>query len=198
MDDEQKQEETTTQTPAETGGSESQDDTLTQDEVNRIVSERVNRAKRSERASLLEELGLDSVDALKETVTAYREKKEAEMSELEKAQAKLDKLKAEKADLEAQMRESRIKRAVEAKAQELNFHNPARAYDLMDRSDVDLIEGDVVGVEESLKALVEAEPYLVKQKKAPDIDAQRKGKKTDTEPDEERKQSIYRRHGVRV
>jgi hypothetical protein len=198
MPEKEKEVETTdTDTSPETDGNEG-GLSLTQEELDQMMGERARRAERAAKASMLKELGLESVDDLKETVTAYREKQQAEMSELEKAQAKLDELKAEKADLEAQMRESRIKRAVEAKAQELNFHNPARAYDLMDRSDVDLVEGDVVGVEESLKALVKAEPYLVKQKKAPDIDAQKKGKKIDTDPDEERKQSIYRRHGVRV
>ena len=197
MSDDTKQDETTTQTAAETAGDESQENLLTQDEVNRIVSERARRAAQSERASLLEELGLDSVDDLKKTVTAYREKQQAEMSELEKAQAKLDALKAEKKDLEAQMRESRIRRAVEAKAAELNFHNPAQAYDLMDRSEVELADGELVGVDESLKALVKAEPYLVKSKQAPDIDATKKGKKTDAEPGDEEKQSIYRRFGVR-
>ena len=184
---------TSPETDGNTGGLQ-----LTQEELDQMMGERARRAERSAKKSLLEALGFDDEDEAAEAVKAYRKKREAEMSELEKAQAKLEKLKAEKQELEGQMRENRIRRAVEAKAVELNFHNPARAYDLMDRSELDVTDDGVVGVDESLKALVKAEPYLVKEKRAPDIDAQKKGKKTDAEPQDGELQRIYRRFGVNL
>ena len=196
---EAKTEETTTQTPAETGGNESQEQetTFTQSELDKIVGERARRAEKAAQKALLEGLGLDSVDDLKKTVNAYRKKQEAEMSELDKANAKLDKLQAEKLELEQAMQDLVLRHAVEAKAQALNFHNPGRAFDLIDLSGVTVEDGQVDGIEDALKALIEAEPYLVKSKEAPDIGATKTGKRTKETDTKAKDERLGIRFGIR-
>jgi len=182
---------TSPETDGNTGGVQ-----LTQDALDQMMGERARRAERAKEKAILEELGLESMADAKKALKALREKQQAEMSELEKAQAALDKLKAEKAELQAAMRENQIQRAVEIQAAEMSFHNPARAYDLMDRSEVDLVDGEVTGVDAALKALVKAEPYLVKSKEAPNIDATKTGKRTQSDDDEAKLKRNLLRWGI--
>lgn len=100
---------------------------------------------------------------LKELEEAETKRREAEMSEVEKAQKQAQEMKAEAERLQGELRNTQIRHAVEVAAVGMQFHAPADALSLADLSQVQIgDDGTVTGVEDALKALVKARPYLVK------------------------------------
>jgi len=87
---------------------------------------------------------------------AEQERKEAEMSELEKAQAKIEELqqKALKAEETAKMQA--FKAEVAKVSASLGFADPDDAIKMLDA------ETELDGIEDALKELAEAKPYLLK------------------------------------
>jgi hypothetical protein len=76
-----------------------------------------------------------------------------------------DKEKARADSLEAQVRESKIENRVTIEAAKLNILDVEAALKLIDRSAVKIDkDGNVSGIEDALKALVEAKPYLINSK----------------------------------
>ncbi|MFZ4454327.1 phage scaffolding protein [Salibacterium aidingense] len=127
------------------------------------------------------ELGIDSVDSLKELVSDYQAKKEAEearkreeMSEIEQLQADLDaKKEAEQtyqqqlADYQAKVREQQIRNAFITEAQAANVAYVEDAYQLA-QSDLSAVEvdedsGEVSGVSDVVMSLIENKPFLLAQ-----------------------------------
>jgi len=86
-----------TQTPETQPGQQSADSStgVPQEIVNKLVGEARQSGRTSAEKSLLEALGLDSIDALKSLVESEKQRKEAEMSEVEKAQALAEKARQE-------------------------------------------------------------------------------------------------------
>lgn len=88
------------------GNSEGQavnDDTFTQDDVDRIVGERAKRAAEATTNKFLEALGVESLEAAKTALTDYRERKQAEMTEAEKAEQAAQEARERAAQLEKQI-----------------------------------------------------------------------------------------------
>lgn len=79
--------ENTDTTPDNSGSSEL---TFTQADLDRIAAKTRAEARQATQKTLLEELGVDSLDSLKTFVTAQREREEAELSEAQQLQKKLD------------------------------------------------------------------------------------------------------------
>lgn len=77
--------------------------TFTQADVDRIVGERAKRASESAKRALLEELGIEDANKLKDILSDYRSMREAEMTEAEKAKAEADKIRQEAEALRQQL-----------------------------------------------------------------------------------------------
>jgi len=151
---------------------------FTQEELNRIASERAARAKQAAINELLGELGLKSTDELSAFVKAHKEREEAEMSELEKAQRELEQLRSTNKTLVEQRKRDRLEAAVLLTAKDLGFADPYDALAMLDTSAVEVTDdGEVRGHDTALKELAKIKPYLINNKATkPDIDADKGGK----------------------
>jgi guanyl-specific ribonuclease Sa len=161
-------EETTNATAAGDGQGQAAPVTFTQDQLDAILKDRLERATTKTKADLLAELGIEDAATAKKTLAEAQAAREAQMSELEKAQAQI-------ADLEAQSAQAKIEaEAIKAQADEAllraaiisqagNFNDPADAWSFVDRTKIEAQkDGTYKGIDEALKTLVEAKPYLVK------------------------------------
>jgi hypothetical protein len=92
------------------------------------------------------------------------------MSEQEKLQAQIAERDTKFAELQQQYEQDkarfdadRIKAAVKLAAQNAGFADPADAFNLADRTkvEIDPESGEIKGVEDALKKLSEAKPYLL-------------------------------------
>lgn len=141
--------------------------TFTEDEVNEIVKKRLERVHK--KYSDYEDLKAQ----LEQLRQAEEERKRAEMTELERYKADLEKALNERQTFEqelAKLRESikqeRIKNAFITAATNANIAYIDDAYRLADLSSVTIDEdGNVVGMEDVIKALVEHKPFLLAQAK---------------------------------
>ena len=158
--------------PAEappTGGGE-QTITLTQAQLDAMFKPRTDEAAKKARATLLTEIGVEDVAAVKAALAAAEAAKQSQMSELEKAQAAADKAKSEveKAQAErdaalAYAAETLLRAATVSEASGLGFNDPADAWLYLDRAKVETTEaGAYKGLTEAVKAVAEAKPYLLK------------------------------------
>jgi ATP-dependent Clp protease ATP-binding subunit ClpA len=95
-------------------------------------------------------------------------RKEAEMSEVEKAVKRANDLQAQ-LDAERQARrDGALRSAVTVAAIGAGFHNPDDAWAFLPAGAVSLDEGEKAqGVEDALKELVKARPYLIKGQATP-------------------------------
>ena len=100
--------------------------------------------------------------------SAEAARKEAEMSEVEKALKRANDLQAQ-LDAERQARrDGALRSAVTVAAMGAGFHNPDDAWAFLPAGAVSLDEGEkAVGVEDALKELVKARPYLIKGTQPP-------------------------------
>ncbi|MFD2702780.1 scaffolding protein [Paenibacillus shunpengii] len=143
--------------------------TFTQDEVDRLITDRLSRERKK----------FGDYDELKTKLTEFEqaeeERKKAEMSaherlEAEKAEAlkAADEAKAERDQALTAANQRLIKAEFRALARELNVRKDAidDALKLADLSAVTVDdEGNAVGVEDVVKALIENKPFLVEQPK---------------------------------
>ena len=104
---------------------------------------------------------------------AEEQRKLAEMTEVEKLQAELKRERDARAAEQLDARKAALSHAVTLQAQTLNFHDPADA--------LAFLPADIVvdGVDDALKELARARPYLIKGSATPDIDA---GKRSTAKP----------------
>lgn len=139
------------------------DKTFTQEELDDIISKRLNRERKKWKEDL------------------EKEKKKAAMDENERLKA--EKEDAEKGAQEAigKANERLIRAEVIAQAASLDVVDPAAAFALMDKEGVEVDDdGNVKGVDKALKSLVKEKPYLVQKKdtkKAGDDQGDDKGNK---------------------
>lgn len=158
------------------GGDEAQTLQMTQEELDALIGQRAQRAQRSAKSELLDELGFEDLDQVRGVITAYQEAQQAEMSELERAQQQIDELRQQNREIAAQAEQRLIRSEVTATASRLGFRNPGDAFALANLSGVTVEDGNVVGVDEVLEALLEERPYLKESKRQPpDLDAERGG-----------------------
>lgn len=166
--DEQVNEETTSEETVK----DTEVKTFTQEELDRIVADRVAR----ERKKLDKFSDYDDLKAkLSEYERQQEERKRAEMSEIERYQADLEAERTAKQTLEQRI--SEMEASIQREKINAEFikvatsHNIAYIDDaklLADLSDVKIDEnGNIVGVEEAVKALVENKPFLLGAKKVP-------------------------------
>lgn len=93
-------------------------------------------------------------------------KKEQEsLSEAEKLQAEIKQGKKAHEALKAELDAERIRTAVIGAAIELEFASPDDAFSLIDRNEIKIEDGKVVGFEKSLKALAESGRLAMKDSK---------------------------------
>lgn len=135
---------------------------------------------------------------LEEYEQAERERQEAELSETEKLKKKLAEAQTASERAAEEMRNIRIRHAVEMTAASMQFYDPADAFVLANLSGVAVEEGGAVtGVEDALKALAKSKPHLVKGAERPsDLNTQNRtnGATPISEDDAKRIASVF---GVR-
>ena len=86
------------------------------------------------------------------------------MSELEKAQAALAELEKRAADAERGRKQALLEKAVIAKAGALRFNNAEDAIRFLDPEKLEIgDDGQVIGLEDALKAIAKDRPYLLQQ-----------------------------------
>ena len=131
------------------GGGEQQPEqrTLTQQDVDRIVSERLARQKAQ----------YADYDDLKAKAAKLREFEEAQKTELQKAQERLDKIERERDEAIAKSTDRMIRAAFLAAATKAGAVHPSDVYALADVANVTIDDdGNVLGATEAVKAVVDA------------------------------------------
>jgi len=162
----------TTRDDANDGGQQSGDSGgFTQADVDRIIDSRLDRAKNTAVKSLLEGLGLESVDELQSTITEARERREAEMSELEKARQRAEELEQRYQQAEARARQTALVAEFKTIASQLGASYPQNAIKLVDNAESFLDDdGNVMGVESAVKDLIETGQLPTRTRQAPGLD----------------------------
>lgn len=128
------------------------DKTFTQADVDRIVQERVARAKTTTP---------DDYEDLKAKAQKFDELEQANATELDKAKVAREKAEKERDDALAAVKESKLAAAVIGAAAKKNIVDPDAALALLDRSTLTLdAAGTPTNVDEALTQLLEAKPYL--------------------------------------
>ena len=95
---------------------------------------------------------------------AEAQRKQESMSELEKAQAALAELEKRAADAERGRKQALLEKAVIAKAGALRFNNAEDAIRFLDPEKLEIgDDGQVIGLEDALKAIAKDRPYLLQQ-----------------------------------
>lgn len=139
--------------------------TFTQAEIDEMIQKRLKREKEKQAE-------LDSkLKRLEEFEKAEEERKKAAMSEAERLKAEKEEAakKAEEATEQAKKaQESANQRILNTEiksiARSLNANDPADVLALLDKSSVEIDEeGNVKGIEEAVKSLKEAKPWMFKQ-----------------------------------
>lgn len=101
---------------------------------------------------------------LKALEDAEAKRAEANLSEQEKAIKRAEAAEARAQELETRHREITVRSAVQAAATQAGIIDPDAAYKLIDTGKITLDDsGNVNGVTEAVKALVDAKPYLIGQ-----------------------------------
>ena len=160
---------------------------FTQEDVDRIIKNRLSREREKVERNLLSQLGVENVDDLKaklETLKATEQERLTEKQRLEQAKEELSQQLAEAqaqiARLTSQLRQVQLERLVESQAYGLGFADPGDAVRLLDAStlvgeDDDALPGQE-DVKKALEQLAERKKYLLRNDTPtpPELDA-RKG-----------------------
>ena len=170
-----KQPETTDATAADAGQGEPTPATTithTQDQLEAILKDRLARSMSTftskARADVLAELGIEDVATAKVFLAEAEAARTAQMTELEKAQSEIAEAQAKAAKATTEAEAIKVK-AAEALLQAAvisqagNFQDPMDAWSFIDRTKIEVQDdGTYKGIDEALKILTEAKPYLVK------------------------------------
>jgi len=97
-----------------------------------------------------------------------KEKQQNELSEKDKLKLQMEEVEKKAIEREKAANTRLIKAEVKNIASNLNIIDPAAAYKLLDKNEIEVNEkGDVVGVEKALKVLITEKPWLLKQNTQP-------------------------------
>lgn len=175
------------------------DRTFTQQEVDAIVGERAKRASEAAVTKLLEKFGLPSVEALETTMTKAKDLEQANLSETEKLKQEAEKYRTKLTETEsvtaaklAQANERLLKAAVMAEAAKAEHKiTPEALPDVwlfVDRAKLEMDDdGNVKGLEDAVKSVLKARPYLTVASKAPAPPKRENGRQpAPPKPDENR------------
>lgn len=149
---------------------------ISQEELNRIIGERLARDRETYRKSFLSELGVADLDDLKgklESLHKIEDERLSEKEKLEKARDELAQqlagLRSETSTLASALKQERLHRLVEAEAYRLNFSDPTDAVRLLDFQALEDGDGDKPlspeAVQKALKTLADSKAYLLKSGK---------------------------------
>lgn len=163
--------------------------------IDKLIAERLERHKRKSDEERKAET--DKAQADSERKRAEEEKRFSDLAAAEKKRA--DEAEAKVLAAEERIKAQTIRAEVRVMALKLGFHNPDDAASLADLSGVELAEdGAVKGVEAALKALLKDRPYLAgAEKKAPDIDAGKRGGGNTPEAIAARNKELEQRYRIR-
>jgi len=140
-------------------GGDTDDKSFTQADVDRIVRERLARAKSTPP---------DDYDDLKAKAAKLDELEESNRSELEKAQARAEAAEKAAAAAAERVRQTNLRSAVISAASTAGAVDPDAGFKIIDQDAVTVgDDGQVTGAEEAVKALLESKPYLVGQAAPP-------------------------------
>lgn len=139
--------------------------TFTQEELDRIVKERLERERKKyanygEMQKELEELRKMREEIERQNMTELERYK----ADLEKAQKALKEKEKELSDFRTQYERDKIAAEFREKARAANIEYVDDALALADLSGVSIEDGKVVGIDEVIKKLVETKPFLVAKK----------------------------------
>jgi hypothetical protein len=142
----------------DSGAGSGTEKTFTQEDVNKMIKDRLPRAEKKAQEALAKSLGFESVEAMQAAINPNKDK------DKDKDTVDVDKV------VEAKLKEERdktFKRLVNSEvklvANELGFADWEDALALADLSDVKEDEkGNIVGVKEALEALKTKKPHLLK------------------------------------
>lgn len=173
------------ETTSDETGKETEVKTFTQEELDRIVADRIARERKK-----LDKFA--DYDDLKAKAAEYErqleEKRLAELSEKERVEEIAKKAQEEKSELElklaeyqAQVEREKITNAFITAATSANIAYIDDALRLADLSTVKVEDGKVIGIESVVEALVQNKPFLVKQAQ---VQPKTIGEPTNTQQDE--------------
>jgi hypothetical protein len=167
-----------------------EDDPRVQEKLNKLLPD---RAKQYLRTDVLGPLGFKDEKELKAALTDLKKRQDAEKTDLEKKDQTITELQDAVSQRDKKLKDITIERSVEKAARALKFRDPEDAIVHL-RRELDEAEvaedGSIKGVEDLLKKLAKAKPYLIddgKGSNAPDIDA-----KTDTKKKAEQDEKALR------
>lgn len=146
--------------------------TFAQADVDRIVTERLERERRRLGDKHAKELAkYEDYGELQEAAARLQEIDDANKSETEKVLERVQELERQAAELQSQnarlveeQSETQLQLRITAKASEMDFADPLDAYRLLNVSSLTIgDDGEIEGLADQLTALSEAKPYLLRQ-----------------------------------
>jgi len=157
---------------------------FTQEDVNKIVTDRLARQKTSLEKTYMDKTATDyaDYDTLKAAAAKLKALEDADKTDLQKltdrlgiieaeraaeakqSQEQLATLQAQNAVLEQQRVDMLLRTTVVAEATRQGFYDPDDAYGLLDLSRLTVKDGKVDGIKEVLQELAKAKPYLLQEK----------------------------------
>jgi len=160
------------------------DDAALQEKLNKLLPDRAKQYLRSE---ILGPMGFKSEKELSDALDDLKKRREGEKTDIQKATDRVTELQTAVDQQKAENRRLLVEHQVERAAGELKFHDPqdALVHIQAELKDVEIDEdGKVKGLDELLKKLAKAKPYLIDVAEKPDIDSRtdtKKSKEVDTE-----------------
>ncbi len=155
-----------TDTPPVEQGESGEQRTFTQADVDRLIKDRLKREREK----------YADYDELTDKAKKWAQHEEAQKSEIERERERAAALERASAEQAATYKANLVRMEARVQAAQMGFKNPDDAYLLADLSEVEVGEsGEVGGVDEALKVLAKAKPYLIDTEKprptAPGTDA---------------------------
>ena len=128
-----------------------------------------------------------------------KKQKEAQLSEVDQLKAQLAEQVAANAQIQNDIKQAKLRAAIERAAGLQGFVNPEDAWKLADLSGLELgDDGKVNGLEEALKEILKTRPYLTAAIRQPNNNARDTGK-GNKEPDPDaRKKELAQRFRIKV
>lgn len=165
-----------------------------QEELDKMFAGRAKQAASAAERSILEKLGVKSVDDLAVIVKSKQDADAQNLSDLEKLQKELDEVKAARESADAELQSMKLQRSFEATARTLKIQFASEkaadtAYGMVDPK----AAADDKGMEAEIKRIAAEHSYLVKQAEAEEIDATSKGRNKGGPLTEERKVDLKSR-----
>lgn len=126
---------------------------LTQEQFDAIIADRLERERKK----------YGDYEVLKSRAAKLQELEDAQKSDAQKQAERIQALEAQAAQALTARREADLKSVLVSAASKAGFLDPMDAYAMLDKSAITIgDDGTVSGVEDAIKALVEAKPYLLK------------------------------------